>query len=479
MKIKPLIGKFKHNNQRKALLTVVVQPDALYFSSAGEVNLPPQVKFDGRTWQETLKATLSNVSASSLVVQVVLDAKHYQTYQIDKPSLPDNELASALPFLLKDLISERVSDIVADSTPMPSANKLQVFVAPRKLVVSLRELLSEFNISLDRVLVEDEVWATSAGELNRFLLLQRSKQGQFKVSAFVDGHCTFQRTIRGVTSPLTGVASSALQLDGLALELQRSIDYLSSQLRSTPLHHMKVCCDDDDQAEVAQALSERLNVKVSPLTDTSEESGVLLAQLASQMADDTVDLYLDSLKPKKEYFSLKNVMFAWTAIAAVLLAMYGIFTYQNAQLNDRLALLRSQETEFKQQAETLTQRVAKHKPSPAKVAAVARLEAEIQAKRQSLTAINEHDSAPQMGYSGVMRSLAKLGRNDISLSSISINAHSLDLKGLAKEPQSIPNWISQFKDELNLVGRTFEKLKIGRNDDDIITFELKTKEEAK
>ncbi len=479
MKIKPLIGKFKHNNQRKALLTIVVQPDALYFSSSADTNLPPSVKFDGRTWQETLKATLSNVNASSLAVELVLDAKHYHTYQIDKPSLPENELVSALPFLLKDLISERVSDIVADSTPMPSANKLQVFVAPRKLVVSLRELLNEFNITLERVLVEDEVWAASAGELNRFLLLQRSKQGQFKVSAFVDGHCTFQRTIRGVTSPLTGVASSALQLDGLALELQRSIDYLSAQLRSTPLHHMKVCCDEEDQAEVAQALSERLNVKVSPLSDTGEESGVLLAHLASQMADDTVDLYLDSLKPKKEYFSLKNVMFAWTAIAVVLMAMYGIFTYQNTQLNDRLTLLRSQEAEFKQQAETLTQRVAKHKPSPAKVAAVARLEAEIQAKQQSLIAINEHDSAPQLGYSGVMRSLAKLGRNDISLSSISINTHRLDLKGLAKEPQSIPNWISQFKNELNLVGRTFEKLKIGRNDDDIITFELKTKEEAK
>ncbi len=479
MKIKPLIGKFRHNNQRRALLTVVVQPDALYLSSSADTNLPPSVKFDGRTWQETLKAVLSNVSANSLAVELVLDAKHYQTYQIDKPSLPDNELANALPFLLKDLISERVSDIVADSTPMPSANKLQVFVAPRKLVVSLRELLSEFNITLERVLVEDEVWATSAGEQKRFLLLQRSKQGQFKVSAFVDGHCMFQRTIRGVTSPLTGVASSALQLDGLALELQRSIDYLSSQLRSTPLHHMKVCCDEDDQAEVAQALSERLNVKVSPLSDASEESGVLLARMASQIAGDTVDLYLDSLKPQKEYFSLKNVMFAWGAIAALLLVVEGFFAYQQAQLNDQLTLLRSQETEFKQQAETLTQRVAKHKPSPAKVAAVARLEAEIQAKRQSLTAINEHDSAPQMGYSGVMRSLAKLGRNDISLSSISINAHSLDLKGLAKEPQSIPNWISQFKDELNLVGRTFEKLKIGRNDDDIITFELKTKEEAK
>jgi MSHA biogenesis protein MshI len=78
-----------------------------------------------------------------------------------------------------------------------------------------------------------------------------------------------------------------------------------------------------------------------------------------------------------------------------------------------------------------------------------------------------------------MRSLAKLGRDDISLSSITIDTHALDLKGLAREPQVIPNWISQFKSELDLVGRTFDKLKIGRNDQDIITFELKTKEGTK
>ncbi|KOO11336.1 hypothetical protein AKJ18_29640, partial [Vibrio xuii] len=57
------------------------------------------------------------------------------------------------------------------------------------------------------------------------------------------------------------------------------------------------------------------------------------------------------------------------------------------------------------------------------------------------------------------------------------DSQSLDLKGYAREAQAIPNWIGQFKSELNLVGRTFEKLKIGRNEQGVLTFELKTKEE--
>ncbi|EOX3946284.1 MSHA biogenesis protein MshI, partial [Vibrio alginolyticus] len=52
-----------------------------------------------------------------------------------------------------------------------------------------------------------------------------------------------------------------------------------------------------------------------------------------------------------------------------------------------------------------------------------------------------------------------------------------DLKGLAKKPSSVPNWVSQFKNEISLVGRTFDDVKIGRNDKDIVTFELKTRED--
>lgn len=74
----------------------------------------------------------------------------------------------------------------------------------------------------------------------------------------------------------------------------------------------------------------------------------------------------------------------------------------------------------------------------------------------------------------MLNSLAQLARNDISLSSIALDAVQLNVQGLARDPAAIPNWINQFKQELHLVGRTFEQLKIGRNEQDMITFELNT-----
>lgn len=479
MNIPSFLSKFRQVKQLKPQLTIVVQPSALFFSSLENVSLPQTVSYDGTSWQEALVKVLKESGVTGLSAEVVLHSNLYQTYQIDKPSIPDEELSSALPFLLKDLISERVTDIIADAAPSPMGNKLQVFVVARRMIEDVNQALNRIKIRLERVLVEDEVWAHAAGELEQFLLLQRSKQGQFKVSAFVAGQCAFQRTIRGVVAPITGVASSALQLDGLALELQRSIDYLSSQLRGTSLHQMRVCCDEEDQAEVAQALSERLSVSVAPLSEVGEESGALLVHAAALAPSQAVNLFPEQLRPRKEYFTLTNVMLVWGASFVFLCLVYSLINYHQTNLNNELTQLKLRQAEFRQQVTTLSQRLAKHKPTPAKVAAVSRLEEEIKSKQQSLGAVSAYDTAQQVGYSGVMRSLAKLGREDISLSSISINSTSLDIQGLAREPNVIPNWINQFKTELDLVGRAFEKLTIGRNAEDIITFELKTKGESK
>lgn len=94
-----------------------------------------------------------------------------------------------------------------------------------------------------------------------------------------------------------------------------------------------------------------------------------------------------------------------------------------------------------------------------------------------MKAVGKYDDSQRTGYSGVMQSLAKLGNQEISLSEIRINNNTLDLKGLAKAPSSVPSWVSQFKNEISLVGRTFDDVKIGRNEIDIVTFELKTRED--
>lgn len=134
-----------------------------FFSASADFSLPTQVAIEGISWQEALLKTLRDANIANISLKVVLHANIYQTFQLDKPNIPAEELKSALPFLVKDLISEKVTEIVADSAPTTVNNKLQVYVLQRSVVVGLYESLQALKIELSEVLVEDEVWGHSAG----------------------------------------------------------------------------------------------------------------------------------------------------------------------------------------------------------------------------------------------------------------------------------------------------------------------------
>ncbi|NVD07593.1 MSHA biogenesis protein MshI [Vibrio sp. JPW-9-11-11] len=478
-----MIARFTGKESSATRLSVVVQPRALFFSSSTQYELPSHLALNDQPWQQVLLEALREYSVVNAKVDIVLHSSLYKTYQIDKPNVPEEELKQALPFLLKDLLSERISDVVLDYLPLSANNKLQVYVVERALISQLYQSLKALSVELERVLVEDEIWGHSAGELQNFLLLQRSQHGPFRVCAFVDAQNAFQRTMRGVTPPLTGVASSILQLDGIALELQRSIDYLSSQLRSTALHKMLICCDEESQQEIVDALNERLSVKVDLLFEPSDSSdppllsGETLLQVCENLNHADINLFPQELKPKKEYFTLTSVIGVWGVAAGLLLAMSAHFYYQQSGYQQQLSESQRHQSELQQQVKRLQQQLAQHKPTAAKEAAVARLQLEIDANQRALEAVARFDKTQQVGYSPVMRSLANLGRSDISLTRIRLNAERLDLTGLAQNPQAIPNWVNQFNSELSLVGRTFEQLKIGRNDQEVVTFELYTQRE--
>jgi MSHA biogenesis protein MshI len=480
MNFKAILDKIKPTNNKGSSQVVLLGNDAIYISSTEQEHQVTSIPVVNGDWESALKKSLNSEAFTSNSLQLIVCANYYQTFQIDKPDIPESEWSVALPFLLKDLVSERVTEITASAVALPTSNKLQVYVLPKKLLDKLLNITHSAQVELSGVAPEDEIWGYSAGELSNFILLQRSANSHFKLGAFVENTVCFQRTIRSVVPPLTGVASSALQLDGLALELQRSIDYLSSQIKGTQLHQLKICCDEENEAELQGVLNNTLSSTVSLLVEGEREnSESLLVKLAVEKTVFNVNLYPEHLKPKKEYFTLTNVVASWGLVCVLLLGGYFVMQYQASNLDKALTALQHDSSQLNKQVNQLNSKLTQHKPSPEKVAAVARLKRETQAKKEALKAVGQYDESQQVGYSGVMNSLAKLGRNDISLSHIYMTHDTLDLSGFARNANVVPNWIGQFKSELNLVGRAFEKLKIGRNDQDVVTFELSTRRESK
>ncbi|WP_232061094.1 hypothetical protein [Vibrio taketomensis] len=78
-----------------------------HFPDGYSDKLAKQVAIDSGDWQKHCLHSLKQAHISNVTLDVVLNSNLYQTYQIDKPNVPQEELSLTLPFLLKELISEK------------------------------------------------------------------------------------------------------------------------------------------------------------------------------------------------------------------------------------------------------------------------------------------------------------------------------------------------------------------------------------
>ncbi len=459
----------------KAQLQIVIQEDAIYISSSKRTNEVPVRHAIESGWESGLIEALKTFKSTKYHATVVLCSRYYQSYQIDKPEIPKSEWSTALPFLLKDLITERPTDIVADACLLPDGKRIQAYVLLLSKLKTLTKILSEANITLQRVLPEEEVWGLVQSTQQNFMLLYNSGRSSYKVGAFVNTKSRLQRSIRGIVPPLTGVASSEMQLDNVALELQRSIDYLSSQMRDAVINHLFICSDGDDNEQLASALSERLNLKVAPLdSEQKRTSGHILCHFTAKLSDEGVNLHPAHLRVKKREITLGVVVALWGALFITMMGGYVYLKMENNQIKAELESRKKATESVGERRDNLEKALAARKASQSKMYDAAKVAADVEEKRATLAAINQFDGSLKEGYSGVMGSLAALAQQDISISSIEMNEKALNLKGIARTPGSVPKWIKRFKTEFALLNRTFEKMEIGRNEDGVVTFELVT-----
>lgn len=478
MSMTSFLQRFASKKPNKSSLSIVIFSDGIYLSKITEESvIEPAIvlKLEDKNWQTQLGIALDNEGCNNLKASVTLGSHLYHSYQIEKPAIPKNEWPVALPFLLKDLITGRIADIISDGVELPYSTKIQAYVITKKLLADIQSELTARNIELLQILPEDQVWAISS-QVTPFILLHRNSNSEFKIGAFVDGVSVFHRTIRGVVPPITGNFSSSLLQDDLALELQRSMDYLSSQLKQIQINKLMLCCDDEDSKELQKELQDRLNINVEPLQlrNGGYQSGGALAVEAYEHGLQGINLYPEHLQPKKEWFDLNLIVFSWVLISFIMMIIYGVYSYQNNTLSGEISKLNHESNTLLTEKKSLDQKLIAHKPSAAKIAAISRLKENVKTKQDSLNVINSFDDEKLEGYSGVMSSLANLNSNEISLNSIQIDDNKLNVQGYARNPEVVPSWVGLFKDELSLVGRTFEHLSIGRDDKDNVIFSLRS-----
>lgn len=479
MAVSTLFAKFSPVKQRGivSLVASAEQVVIAYQDDNEKTQLDAQAVTQSDPWTAATQL-ISRHGISKVDVHLVLGHGLYQSLLIDDPGLSDEDKRAALPFQLKDFISDSPSDIVADGFSSPVANRFQAFVCHKLPLIQFSKALEKSQCRLTNVSLEDVALRQWTQLDKTEMVLSRDSHGMLQLAAFHLGRLCFQRQIRGVM--LEGQMMPPSVVDDLALEVQRSLDYLRSQLKSAQVTGLVVSVHGIDDTELAFQLSSRLSVAVRPqqLFDTgAHHQHIAMAALSRDYTPD-VNLFSDDLSPKAPLLTFEKMLLVWgaTSLLVVLVAAYQQFSL--AQAEKFFSLADSERQSAQSLSDELNEQMALHLPSVSLTNEVNEKKAAIDAKRRALAAVKQHDAALQQGHADTFRALASLSRRDISVSSISVSQQSLDLSGLAATPASVPAWLQSFNSQPPLADRVFEQMALSRDEKNRLNFNLVSKRES-
>jgi len=202
-------------------------------------------------------------------LQMVLGTDLFEEVSVDKPELDDIEIAAALQWTLKDLVNIPAEDIIADyydpAIHASGDKKIQVVVASRSFLESLLDVLHAAQFDIKGIVNSTLAFSRWFGTENKTVVLTQSHQAVSQLHIIANGLLVLTRGLTRL-KPLTKLtAADTTELEVLALEVQRSLDYFTGQLRQAPLNEISLAVNHTQTSEIATILGAQLGLNSSVL----------------------------------------------------------------------------------------------------------------------------------------------------------------------------------------------------------------------
>ena len=252
-KLKQILGKGRDDGA----LGLEVRPDGLawgYSNALGTLVSSGFIECKPAGRQQALDSLVSEQALSGIAVTTVLAVEHYQTFQVDRPAVDESEIVAAVRWKLKDLLDYKVEEAVFDVFPFPEdaargrGELINVVCARKSMVVEQARLAERAGLALVRVDIAELALRNLAAALDPegrgvALLYLRQNQGQMILAK---GPVLYlSRRIDLPSGGLNDASQQEVVIQGLALEIQRSMDYYESQMGQFPPRTINVLAQLD------------------------------------------------------------------------------------------------------------------------------------------------------------------------------------------------------------------------------------------
>lgn len=223
---------------------------------------------------KTLDEMVTKHHLQAASCHVVLSNQVYQLLQIDKPNVPDNEISSSLPFIAKEFINEAIDTVVFDYFSVPNQNKINLVYCPKSVVELIVTAMQQAKLELVSIGIEElataNLFNTRAGDeqkTTQMLIAQQDYQ-EINLTIIYDNQLYFSRRLRGF-SRLRDLQENQLDsplLDNFSLEIQRSADFVVSQLKLPEVKAINLALPSAILEPLITRIQLNFTTPVTPLT---------------------------------------------------------------------------------------------------------------------------------------------------------------------------------------------------------------------
>lgn len=223
------------------------------------------------TFVKAIQKFQDNYKLEGSATLVLSDAQS-QVVQVDKPSVPESEINSALKWQIKDLVNISPNNMLIDYYDAPTIaggnEKINVVCAPLDELKNLVLVTEVGNVKVTNITTQEFAFANLLPEQHDANLLVCQQPDEEIVLIIVkQKQIFFHRRLRGF-SQISGKSADELSsniIDDLSLEIQRSTDYFERQLKQAPIKAIKILLPIGLESLFAEKLSENTAAPVSLL----------------------------------------------------------------------------------------------------------------------------------------------------------------------------------------------------------------------
>ncbi len=235
--------------------------------------------YEDHQWQPALKSLLEKERIQG-EVYISLSESFYTLLLIDAPDVPDAELADAIQWKVKDLISQPLDSVSIQFFRLPEdayrgrMEMVYVVVSEKSVIQSIIEVCEARNIDIKGITIEELSLSNllfasgvTEGDSTGMVSLGVS-EGQMRLVE--GGNLYLARNLGIGVDRLSGLHEDELseydlaQCDELMFDIKRSLDYYESQLGKGLVNRVIIMPAEVNVVRLASVLNEKLDVMVQP-----------------------------------------------------------------------------------------------------------------------------------------------------------------------------------------------------------------------